>query len=498
MQMAFQKDAVSCMQPLLRDTQTQEQTQEVRISDGMPDIGKILCCWGQVILRGKEWDADTTAVNGGTMAWVQYLPEEGGDPETVACWLPFQMRWNLPQTQQEGILLTQAQLKSVDARSTSARKMIVRTNVSVLLQAMEKCQKQIALPDGLPEDVQLHTLSYPVMLTAEAGEKAFSLEENFSLQGSGMQPEKLCAYWMQPQITEHRLMGDKVVFRGNAALQTLCRSQDGKYFSGSYELPFSQYSELEAEYGDDAEAVFWPAITSLEAELEEGVIRVKAGLTGQYEIRNRPVIRVVTDAYSPYRDVDLQQEILELPGILESKKQLLHAKSNTPAEGIQAVAAQFLPHGVTVAQTDTDGQLTLQGNFQNLLYDLEGAPNACTGKWEQQLQIPMGEGCCLDARLLPVGIAQSTMLSGQLQQQIDLMLETDTRMHTGIPMVTALELGELRQPDPGRPSLILRRAGKQCLWELAKASDSTVEDIQKANDLTGEPEPEQMLLIPVI
>ena len=498
MQMAFQKDAVSCMQPLLRDTQTQEQTQEVRISDGMPDIGKILCCWGQVILRGKEWDADTAAVNGGTMAWVQYLPEEGGDPETVACWLPFQMRWNLPQTQQEGILLTQAQLKSVDARSTSARKMIVRTNVSVLLQAMEKCQKQIALPDGLPEDVHLHTLSYPVMLTAEAGEKAFSLEENFSLQGSGMQPEKLCAYWMQPQITEHRLMGDKVVFRGNAALQTLYRSQDGKYFSGSYELPFSQYSELEAEYGDDAEAVFWPAITSLEAELEEGVIRVKAGLTGQYEIRNRPVIRVVTDAYSPYRDVDLQQEILELPGILESKKQLLHAKSNTPTEGIQAVAAQFLPHGVTVAQTDTDGQLTLQGNFQNLLYDLEGAPNACTGKWEQQLQIPMGEGCCLDARLLPVGIAQSTMLSGQLQQQIDLMLETDTRMHTGIPMVTSWELGELRQPDPGRPSLILRRAGKQCLWELAKASNSTVEDIQKANDLTGEPEPEQMLLIPVI
>lgn len=498
MQMAFQKDVISCMQPLLRDTQTQEQTQEVRIGDGMPDIGRILCCWGQVILRGKEWDTDTAVVNGGTMAWVQYLPEEGGDPETVACWLPFQMRWNLPQTQQEGILLTQVQLKSVDARSTSARKMIIRTNVSVLLQAMETCQKEISLPDGLPEDVQLHTLSYPVMLTAEAGEKTFSLDESFSLQGNGMQPEKLCAYWMQPQITEYRLMGDKAVFRGNASLQTLYRSQDGKYFSGSYELPFSQYSELESEYGDDADAVFWPAVTSLEAELEEGTIHVRAGLTGQYEIRSRPVIRVVTDAYSPCRDVELKQQLLELPGILESKKQILHAKSNTPAEGIQAAAVQFLSHGIAIAPTDTGAQLTLQGNFQNLLYDLEGAPNACAGKWEQQLQIPMGEGCSIDARLLPTGIAQSTMLSGQLQQQADLILETDTRMNTGISMVTGLELGELRQPDPDRPSLILRKAGAQSLWDLAKASGATVEDIQKANDLAGEPEPEQMLLIPVM
>lgn len=497
MQLAFQKDTISCMQPLLRDTQTQEQTQEVRISDGMPDIGNILCCWGQVILRGKEWDGDTITVNGGTMAWVQYLPEEGGAPETVACWLPFQMRWSLPETRQEGVVLTQALLKSVDARSTSARKMIVRTNVSVLTQAMETCQKEVSLPDALPEDVQLHTVSYPVMLTAEAGEKAFALEETFSLQSAGMQPEKLCAYWMWPEVTEHRLMGDKVVFRGNAALQTLYRSQDGRLLSGSYELPFSQYSELEAEYGDNADAVFWPSVTSLEAELEGDSIHVKAGLTGQYEIRNRPVIRVVTDAYSPNREVEPQQEPLELPGILESKQQILHAKANASTEGVQAAAVQFLPHTVGVTPTDSGAQVTLQGNFQNLVYDLEGTPKACTGKWEQQLQIPMGEGSSLEVRLLPTGIAQASMLSGQLQQQADVLLHTDTRMNTGIPMVTGLELGELREPDPGRPSLILRRAGDQSLWDLAKASGATVEDIQKANSLQTEPEADQMLLIPV-
>lgn len=496
MQLAFQKEMISCMNPLLRDTQTQEQTQEIRVSDGMPDIGSILSTWGQVILRGKEWDGDTVTVGGGTMVWVQYLPEEGGNPETVECWLPFQMRWKTDPTQHEGMLLTQLLLKSVDARTTSARKMIIRTNVSALVQAMEHCQKELYQAEEIPEDVQLCIQSYPALLTAEAGEKAFSLEETFSPQQPNLQPDKLCGYWLQPEITEHRIMGDKVVFRGNAALCVLYQCQDGSMHSENFDLPFSQYSELDAEY-DDAEAVFWPVVTSAEMELEENKFRCKAGITGQYEIRHRPVLRLVTDAYSPNRDVSLQCEQLELPAILESKVQTLHAQFSAPTEAMQVAATQFLPQAATVEASDSAVTVTMQGRFQNLSYTLEGVPQNQNGKWEDTLQIPIADGCIVDATLWPTGRTQSNLLSGQLQQKEELKLQTDTRMKDGITMVTALELGELRQPDPGRPSLILCRAGERSLWELAKASGSTVADIQKANDLCAEPEADRMLLIPV-
>lgn len=494
MQLEFRKDKQPCMQPVVQDTQVQEQTQEVRISDGMPDIGSILCSWGQVILRGKEWDGDMITVNGGSMVWVQYLPEGGDTPETVECWLPFQMRWSVPDTHQEGMLLTQLLLKSVDARSTSARKMIIRTNVSMSIAAMEHCQKEIYIPEEKPVDVQLHTLSYPVLLTAEAGEKAFSLEETFPLNSPSA---KICAYWLQPEIKEYRIMGDKVIFRGSGALQVLLQLPDGSLYSKAFELPFSQYSELDTEYSDDVEVVFCPVVTSLEVELTEPELRVRAGITGQYEIRSRPVISVVVDAYSPNREVMLQQEKIELPGILESKSQIIHARHNTPSEGMRVAASQFLPGMPTVTTTSDGAQITLPGHFQTLLYDLEGIPQSDTGKWEQQLQTPVGDGGYLDARILPVGVAQSDILSGQLQQQGELILQTDTRMSTGIPMVTGLEVGEIREPNPGRPSLILRRAGKHSLWELAKAAGSTTEDIMMANGLNGEPYEDQMLLIPI-
>ena len=66
-----------------------------------------------------------------------------------------------------------------------------------------------------------------------------------------------------------------------------------------------------------------------------------------------------------------------------------------------------------------------------------------------------------------------------------------------MPMVTQLEAGEKREPDPNRPSLVLRRANGR-LWDLARASGSTMAAIREANGLTGEPEPGKMLLIPVM
>jgi hypothetical protein len=67
----------------------------------------------------------------------------------------------------------------------------------------------------------------------------------------------------------------------------------------------------------------------------------------------------------------------------------------------------------------------------------------------------------------------------------------------GIRCVTGIELGELADPDPARPSLILRRASSEKLWDIAKACGSSVEAICIANGITAEPEDDRILLIPV-
>ena len=73
----------------------------------------------------------------------------------------------------------------------------------------------------------------------------------------------------------------------------------------------------------------------------------------------------------------------------------------------------------------------------------------------------------------------------------------NTTADRGIMMVTGLELGQMQEPDPTRPSLILCRAQGESLWNIAKRCGSTVTDIRRANRLDAEPEENRMLLVPV-
>ena len=116
MELKFDKRGISYLKPLLREVQAQEQTQELRLTDGMPDIGRILGTWGQVILRGKEWRGDSVGCSGGVMAFVLYAPEDGSPLRTMETWIPFQMKWNLEDGHRDGEMRVQCLMRFLDAR----------------------------------------------------------------------------------------------------------------------------------------------------------------------------------------------------------------------------------------------------------------------------------------------------------------------------------------------------------------------------------------------
>jgi len=167
-------------------------------------------------------------------------------------------------------------------------------------------------------------------------------------------------------------------------------------------------------------------------------------------------------------------------------------------DGMRLTDVQFMPQPVTVSSVDQQANMTLPGTFQMLYYDMEGNLRTAAQKWEDSLTVPMGDGCRMEATLWPMGKPQGSMLSGSIQLSGEGKLLTETVSANGIPMVAGLELGELQEADPRRPSLILRRADGQSLWELAKECGSSVESIREANGLQTEPEIMQMLLIPIL
>ena len=119
-------------------------------------------------------------------------------------------------------------------------------------------------------------------------------------------------------------------------------------------------------------------------------------------------------------------------------------------------------------------------------------------RWGSEWKIKAAEYVRMDIGVMPTGRVQAAAGSGSVTLKSDLHITALTMNSQGMAMVTSLNLGETAEPNPGRPSLILCRAGEDSLWEIAKRSGSTVELIEKANSLKQEPEESKMLIVPVL
>jgi hypothetical protein len=385
-------------------------------------------------------------------------------------------------------------LAAMDARSLSARKLLLRAGVSFFAEALEPSQEMLYEPPKLPEDVELLVETYPVTLPKEAGEKSFALDEELELPGALGGGEKLIRYQLQPELTDQKVMGDKVVFRGSALGHVLLRNREGQLRSWDFEVPFSQYAQLDREYGPEATVDLVTAITNLEMELqEEGRLRLKAGVVGQYLVYVRSVLRLVLDAYSPNREVKPELTVLSLPALLEQTDQTITAQRPWDQETREPVDVSFLLPQPAVSREGERWMLDLSGHFTAVSTGPDGAVRAEGYKWEADKEIPAGKDAKLFARAQISGRPKAQ--GGELR--CDVRTQLSFTADTQIPMVSALELGEILPPDPNRPNLILRRCNGEGLWALAKQTGTTVEAIRQANSLSGDPEPNRLLLIPV-
>lgn len=497
MEVKFARSQVSCLDTPVQEVQNSEQTQEIKIPDGMPDVGRIVGAWGQPILRGKEWRSDSVSFSGGLMVWVLYDPEDGSQAKCLDVWIPFQMRWDLPENTPEGKIRVQCLIRFVDARSVSPRKILVRAGMSALMEVFVPREAEVAVPEEIPEDVELLRSTYPARLAREAGEKSFQMEEDITLPDAAHRPEKLVYYRVQPRVSDKKVLTGKVVFRGSCQVHILYAGEDGQLYSWDGELPFSQYAELEQEHGPEGQADVALCVTNLELEPEEqGHLLLKCGLTAQYLITDKVLLELTEDAYSPGRTLELCREPLAVTAMLENRQETLYAEQTIPAEVAFAADVCFLPEFPRLRRQGSTVEVEMPGVFQVLYYGEDGHLYAGTARWEGQNTLPADESCRMTA-IPGSGETQAAVGNGQIMVKAEVPLEMTTTAVQEMPMVTGLELGQARVPDPGRPSLILCRAGEGGLWQLAKESGSTMEAIRSANNLVKEPEPNQLLLIPV-
>ena len=496
MELQFQKQERKCLRPLLREIKQTELTQELRLTDGMPDVGRILGLWGQPMIRSKQWSGDQITVSGGVMTWVLYAPEDGSECRSAEIWVPFQIRWDIPENEPDGVIRVQTALRFVDGRTVSARKMMIRVGLALHMEALCPMEYAVYEPGKLPEDVHILTRNYPVRQALTAGEKLFTMDEEFSLPDNGA-AEKLHRYTVRPEITEKKIMGDKVIFRGNLNLHLLYRDPDGQIRSVEEELPFSQFEQMEEPVPEDASVKLDLIVTGLELDMQDQRLHLKCSMAAQYLAEAQTMLPLVQDAYGIHRGVETQEENLEIPVTLEEREDPITAEQTLSGINPEVLDVAFTGDFPRHHRGDPEGEQCFSGGFQVLYRGDDGALQRTAVRWEDQRSFPVDDTCIPDSHIVAQGKIRMTETGDGIHLSLPLQIRTRTGTSQELRMITGLQLGQATQPDPGRPSLILCRPGKESLWAIAKRCGSTVGAIQRANQMDGEDPGNRILLIPV-
>lgn len=150
-------------------------------------------------------------------------------------------------------------------------------------------------------------------------EKPFTFADDVAIPGSKPEAEELLKHRVALRCSEAKVIGSKLIFKGEAQLQVLYRTVEGALCSVEYELPFSQIMEVSGA-GEESTCQVQVLLTGAECSLESGDRRsicVALGLLAQAVVREERSLEVLTDVYSTAYDLHPEVRVYSMPRLLD-------------------------------------------------------------------------------------------------------------------------------------------------------------------------------------
>lgn len=498
MELIFQERGQSCLQRVLHDTASQEQTADVVIPDSLPDAQRVVDAFAAVLLRSAVCDAEHAEISAMATAGVLFV-DESGQVQRLEAQIPFTFRREYPAREESCDLRCRCAVKSVDARLLNSRKLLVRVGLVCTLEVYaEQTRMEYDLPEPAPT-LQLLRQELPMCLPMGLGERSFSLHEELELPPEKQAIARPLKTLSSLCVSEERMVGNKAVFKGELLVHLLYENTAGELETCRWTVPFSQYAELAREL-DECTVCTTLTLTALEAEpdsqLESRRLLIGAEVLAQCLALGEQKVRLISDAFCTDATLLPQWETWTAEAILDSRRLKETAQTELPAQAKRVVDVWAWPDAL-VRQRQA-GTLELEQPLCcNVLYvDEDGQLQGQTLRPVARFSLAMEEKVGCERATLTLGEVQCTAQQGALCLRVPVELCLNSVAQQELRTLRAAEISPQENRGQRRPSVILRRTEREeSVWEIAKALQTPVQGIVEANALTDGLVPEETLLL---
>lgn len=505
MELELNRTELSGFDELADTTLFSEETMECIVPDACPDIQRILDTQGLVCLKSKEAGEGRVELRGVIRASVLYLPDGEAGTRKVELAIPFTCSPETPGVHPGCQIAVQPRLLSADARMLNPRKIYVRAELAIGLQVCAPCSTlySAGAECGVEYGVQQRKDSCKAYMITSVQEKPFTFSDDLPLPGSKPDIEELLTQNVCLVCSENKVIGSKLIFKGQAMLTILYRTSDAVLTTALFELPFSQIMEV-AGAGEEADCDLSVIMTDLSCQPDPDdhrLLTVSMGMLAQAVLREERTLELVSDLYSTAYEMseDTQENAFRRLSDSGSRRQPVREVLETSV-GVKSVmdcrlafggVAQSWEGAALNMEADVRATVIYQGEDDGLYAITRAVPAVC--------QMELEPGCQCACRCSCPGELYATPTAGGVEVRFPLDFRFRAETRRTVVQVAAARLDESCPRDNAqRPSIVLRRveAGEE-LWDIAKAYSTTAEDIVGANELTDQAPPEgKLLLIP--
>ncbi|MBE6956375.1 MAG: DUF3794 domain-containing protein [Ruminococcaceae bacterium] len=484
---------------------SQEETQEIIVPDACPDIRDIVEAGGQLFVTDRSIENGALVVNGRIDGWVLYCPEDAQGPCRMEIRMPFSVKTDAAGCSPEGHSIIRPVLCRVDARTLNPRKVLVRADLSFGVTLYES--QVLTLCSGAtceePAGIQKLTGNYSAYLTTQVREKHVSVYEEVRLPMEFQGETDLVCPEARAWCTECRMVGNKLLFKGEARVRLRCISQ-GQLRSTTIPVGFSQVIEMDGvgEQADCSVELFVSSLECVKAGSDGQMLNVTLELFGQAVVCQQLSLTLLQDAYSTRSELAVETENCHLNELLDRS---VKPRSVREVFETEVQAKYVIDTAVCVCRTDLVRQgddtlaqtlLQIQVMYVDTQEQLRTVSRSITVS--DRVDEPAPGTCRLLCRCISEPFA--AIAAGGIEVHFDLEFGCVLTRQQSALMIKQARLSECSygttQP---RPSAVLRMPlpGER-LWDIAKAYSTTIDQICQANALEEANLPTgRMLLIPL-
>lgn len=505
MELALKKETLDHYELTARLISEQEQSAESIVQDTLPDIGRILCCEGEVYLRNSLIREDRAELSGSVELTTIYAADGNGELTHLKITLPFQLRESCPKGSEK--LHAELHLEDVCCRTLNPRKLHCKCRIVAEIHCYAHREDSFCSSHcGEEENVECLQRKETLTLLTNISERDFTYEDTLSFTSGHGYVKDILHIRASSQVNESKIAGNKVAVKGTYFTDVFVCYDNGHYETLRYELPFAQLLDGSGEnYEGTAETCV--SLTGLDYKLlgDESGQTLAISLFTHLELKTlcKQEISVLCDLYSTAFSTETELQELKLSHFSEpmlrrqiwqdslelgcSMESVLHlyakasaVKLNSAEDGTECCARVQLQ----ILYSSADGKIfsTERTSEVKLLLALsEGESYTCTAKVAHDL---------------------SAVITGDhiaVRVPVDFALTRCDAQHLRYIRAARCQTEQPISRD-GAPSLVLRRRESgESLWSIAKRHNTTMRDILTANACEAESELlfGKMLLIPV-